>query len=161
MWFQYCIWESRVGDSVERILKKRWINKKQPYGQEKGKTSLRFALLFILYYCLTYLPPRLSFIAFASALQSEILCCQLGMLRVYGAVYVTYLHFTTQFSFPPTPPVRFLFFFFLIPIYFAVCSNTFSRMLWWGSITMSWGETLSRASPLIVGARPDRARGCE
>jgi hypothetical protein len=25
---------------------------------------------------------------------------------------------------------------------------------------MSWGETLSRAPPEIVGARPDRARGC-
>jgi hypothetical protein len=25
---------------------------------------------------------------------------------------------------------------------------------------MSWGETLSRVSPQIVGARPDRARGC-
>jgi hypothetical protein len=25
---------------------------------------------------------------------------------------------------------------------------------------MSWGETLSRASPQIVGARPGRARGC-
>jgi hypothetical protein len=30
-----------------------------------------------------------------------------------------------------------LFGFFLIPVYFAICSNTFSRMLWWGSITMS------------------------
>jgi hypothetical protein len=25
---------------------------------------------------------------------------------------------------------------------------------------MSWGETLSTASQRIVGARPDRARGC-
>jgi hypothetical protein len=25
---------------------------------------------------------------------------------------------------------------------------------------MSWGETLSRTSPQIVGVRPDRARGC-
>jgi hypothetical protein len=25
---------------------------------------------------------------------------------------------------------------------------------------MSWGETISRASPRIIGARPDRARGC-
>jgi hypothetical protein len=35
----------------------------------------------------------------------------------------------------------------------------FSRMLWWGNITMPWGERLSRASPWIVGGRPDGARG--
>jgi hypothetical protein len=38
-------------------------------------------------------------------------------------------------------------FFFVIPVYVAVYSNTFSRMLWRANITMSWGETLSRAPP--------------
>jgi hypothetical protein len=35
------------------------------------------------------------------------------------------------------------------PVPSAICSNTstFIRMLWWGSIAMSCGETLSRASP--------------
>jgi hypothetical protein len=39
------------------------------------------------------------------------------------------------------------FFLIEIPVYFASCSNAFSRMLWLESITMSWGERLSRASP--------------
>jgi hypothetical protein len=32
-----------------------------------------------------------------------------------------------------------------IQVYFAICSNTFSRMECW--VTMAWGEALSRACP--------------
>jgi hypothetical protein len=37
-------------------LKKRRSSKKQPYGQEKGNSSVPFTVRFILYYGLTYLP---------------------------------------------------------------------------------------------------------